>query len=388
MNHKQKPKLLVFIDYFLPGYKAGGPIKSVNNIITSLSPNFDFDIITSDRDLGDKLPYQNIEFNSWISKDKYSIIYLNKKDVTKWLKKHFKENYYHACYFNSLYAKEFTLKPLLFFNKLNTPPKLILAPRGMLGKGAINAKPSFLPIKPIKKKSFLLLSHVTGFFKHVIWHTTNKLEKQDVIDYFGSKSNIKIASNISINKVNRKEIVKIKDELKLVFFSRISPKKNLLYTLELLKNIPNVSLTIYGSIEEDIYWNRCIDFIQANNINADYKGEVIPADVNSILSNYHFFILPTMHENYGHVITEALTAGCGLIISDKTPWRNLSSKKIGWDLDLKNQEKIIETIKYCLAIDQDEYNIIRNNCYNFVEQEINSTKEIEDTIKLFIDNES
>ena len=66
----------------------------------------------------------------------------------------------------------------------------------------------------------------------------------------------------------------------------------------------------------------------------------------------------------------------------------MSSKKIGWDLDLKNQEKIIETIKYCLAIDQDEYNIIRNNCYNFVEQEINSTKEIEDTIKLFIDNES
>ena len=37
----------------------------------------------------------------------------------------------------------------------------------------------------------------------------------------------------------------------------------------------------------------------------------------------------------------------------------------------------------CINMEQEEYNSIRNNCYNFVENEINTDKEIEDTKNLF-----
>jgi glycosyltransferase involved in cell wall biosynthesis len=181
----------------------------------------------------------------------------------------------------------------------------------------------------------------------------------------------------------KKKNSKKKNELKLVFLSRISPKKNLIYALNLLKEIDNFSLDIYGSIEEINYWERCLSIINDNNLNVNYKGELKPEDVTSVLSDYHFFILPTLNENYGHVIVEALTAGCGLIISDNTPWRELKKKGIGWDISLTDKEKFIQTLRYCIAMEQDEYNTIRNNCYNFVEKEINTTKEIEDTKKLF-----
>ena len=54
------------------------------------------------------------------------------------------------------------------------------------------------------------------------------------------------------------------------------------------------------------------------------------------LFEYHFFILPTLGENFGHVFIEALAAGCPLIISNRTPWLELEKKGIGWDIPLEN----------------------------------------------------
>ena len=72
----KKKNILIFIDWFLPGYKAGGPIKSVSNIVSSLHDSFNFHIITSDRDIGDSKPYPSEELNKWVKKDNYNIAFL------------------------------------------------------------------------------------------------------------------------------------------------------------------------------------------------------------------------------------------------------------------------------------------------------------------------
>jgi len=369
------PKILIFIDWFTPGFKAGGPIKSITNIINSLSDNFDFYIITSDRDINEESSYKNLKLNSWISKEKYSIIYLTPDTCNKWISDHINNTDYDKYYFNSLFSKNFTIKPLLTLNKLSKQ-NIIIAPRGMLGKGALS-------IKPFKKKIFLTISKILSYYKNVTWHATNEGEKNDIIAVFGYKSKIKTASNISICVIDEKRISKVKEELNLVFFSRISPKKNLIYVLNLLKEFNHISLDIYGSIEDKNYWKKCLKIIDSNKINAQYKGEINPIDVTTTLANYHFFILPTLHENYGHVIIEALTAGCGLIISNNTPWENLSEKHIGWEINLNDNAKFINTLRHCLSLEENEYDTIRNNCYKFVSEEINSITEIEDTKKLF-----
>lgn len=371
-----KPKILIFIDWFLPGYKAGGPIKSVSNIVNSLHLDVDFLIVTSDRDLNETAAYENIQLNTILRKDHFSIIYLTPDERDAWIKNHLNTVHYDGYYFNSLFSKKFTIKPLSILNKLGNK-KIIVAPRGMLGKGALS-------IKPLKKKLFLFVAKLIGTYKSVIWHATNEDERNDIQLVFGSKASAIIASNISLCVIDKKEIIKKNNDLKLVFFSRISPKKNLLYALDLMKELDNVSLDIYGSIEDHTYWNKCKELIGNNNIKASYKGEILPINVTSVLSNYHFFILPTLHENYGHVIVEALTAGCGLIISNNTPWKQLKQKKIGWEIELQNKTEFITTLKKCLEMDQYDYNVIRNNCYSFVKQEINTSKEIEDTKQLFI----
>jgi hypothetical protein len=80
MNNKKK--ILIFIDWFLPGYNAGGPVRSIANIIEHLSNSFEFYIATSDTDYLQTEPYSNVESDKWLDfKTNVKIIYLSKKNV-------------------------------------------------------------------------------------------------------------------------------------------------------------------------------------------------------------------------------------------------------------------------------------------------------------------
>ena len=40
-----KPSLLIFIEHYLPGYKFGGPIQSVANLVELLKPHYVLSIV-------------------------------------------------------------------------------------------------------------------------------------------------------------------------------------------------------------------------------------------------------------------------------------------------------------------------------------------------------
>jgi glycosyltransferase involved in cell wall biosynthesis len=69
-------------------------------------------------------------------------------------------------------------------------------------------------------------------------------------------------------------------------------------------------------------------------VTVEYTGEATHRDLQRRLANYDVMILPTLGENFGHVIVEAWTAGCPVLVSDRTPWRQLASHGVGWDVAL------------------------------------------------------
>ena len=42
MKNKLKKTILCFVDHYLPGYKAGGPIQSIVNLVENLGDEFEF----------------------------------------------------------------------------------------------------------------------------------------------------------------------------------------------------------------------------------------------------------------------------------------------------------------------------------------------------------
>lgn len=373
-----KEKILIFIDWFYPAYKAGGPVKSVFNLVQALQEDFQFGIVTSNQDVDGKV--LEVEPNVWTDLQGINVIYLSKDQQNKKVYRAlFEEVNADVVYYNSLFSKKFTLTPYKALKRYKCPQ--LIAPRGMLGEGA-------LAIKAFKKKVFLSLSKQLFFnINKISWHATSQKEADEIKAAYGKKSNIRIAQNISSARVERKTIQKEKGILKLVFVSRIAEKKNLHFALDLmqtLKNEEGLSLDIYGPIEEQNYWKKCQPIIE-KDARIQYKGVLAPHEIADTLQQYHFYILPTLHENYGHSIVEAIVSGVPIIISTNTPWLNLKTAGVGADLELSNAQEWIEYLQSALDLSQGEYEKIVHNCYSYAEEYILNVSAVEDSRKLFSD---
>ena len=114
---------------------------------------------------------------------------------------------------------------------------------------------------------------------------------------------------------------------------------------------------IYGPVEDEAYWERCQEIIRRlpPNIRVSYGGVLSHDEVFSTLARYHLFFLPTTGENFGHVIWEALSAGCLLLISDRTPWRNLQALEVGWDVSLDDAPRFKALIERVAGMDAAEF---------------------------------
>ena len=72
-----------------------------------------------------------------------------------------------------------------------------------------------------------------------------------------------------------------------------------------------------------------------------------------VFSSYDVFLFPTMGENYGHVIFEALSVGCIPIISDRTPWEEIQQKSAGFTLPLGEMKVFGQKIDEIIAMPQE-----------------------------------
>ncbi len=147
-------------------------------------------------------------------------------------------------------------------------------------------------------------------------------------------------------KSKHERLEKNPGSVRLIFLSRIHPKKNLIGAIRLIKDLEgDVLFDIYGPIEDEKYWTLCQKEIKTckKNIKVNYMGEVSHEKIHETFSKYHFFLFPTFSENYGHVIVESMLAGTPVIISDQTPWNALEKNKAGWAIPL-NEIKRFQTV--------------------------------------------
>ena len=377
-----KKKILVFIDWFLPGYKAGGPIQSVANLVANLKDEFDFSIVTRDTDYCEIIPYTSVKSNEWnILPDGTRVYYFSDSQLTRSnIRNLIRKEDFDTVYLNGIFSLYFTLIPLYYLRKKHDK-SIVIAGRGMFAGSALN-------VKKTKKQFFIRAVKVLQLFDKVLFHATNENEKEEIKKVLSDKVQIKVAGNLPQKNAGTQlaERVKLTGSVKLVNVSRIAPEKNLLVALEILKQVKsNVEFDFYGPVYDQEYWSTCRSALDElpSNIKANYNGSIEPDKVSGLLKNYHFMFMPTRGENFGHIILQSLSAGCPVIISDKTPWEKLYEKKIGWDISLGLLEKFTDTIDVCSRMQQIEYNTMSRSAFEFAEKYNNNKEIIEQNRALF-----
>jgi glycosyltransferase involved in cell wall biosynthesis len=369
-----KPVILVLVSHYLPGYKAGGPIRSISNIVEALGDEFDFRILTSDRDIGEKHPFPEIETGHWQPIGNARVLYISTSWRGIWpLIKAIMDTPSDLLYLNSFFGRRFSILPMfLRWLRIFRPKSVLLAPRGEFSTGA-------LKIKNGRKTAYIKLARTLGFYSNVLWHASSQFEEQDIHNAFCPGESIAIALPIATQSgaVARKlrimtaldmpaagtrqslqKLAKQAGSIRLLFLSRISRKKNLDGAVCMLAGlIGRVQLDIYGPIQDQAYWKACLQLIERlpNNVIVNYRGEAKHDAVDQLLSEHDALLFPTHGENYGHVIREAFSAGCPVVVSDQTPWRDLQRIGVGWDIPLAEFGRFQTVIQECIDMSPEDF---------------------------------
>jgi glycosyltransferase involved in cell wall biosynthesis len=377
-----KKTVLVFCDFYLPGFKSGGGMWTVVNLVDRFHDRYEFFVVTRNYESkGDTTPYTSVRTGAWNEVGNAKVFYLSKEHFsTRQFVALFSEVRPDLVFLNSALSLPVVRFLTVRRKKIIPPVPVVLAPCGEFSSGALS-------IKPMKKKLFLAWANTVGLYKDVVWKASFDSEADEIRKTVKGKTNIMVAPDLAPRTILRdlqleRKPSKSPGSAKFVFLSRITSKKNLLYFIERLAEVKhgNVELEILGPVEDNDHWQQCLAAVKLcpPNVRVHAKAEFVPYDQGlEHMVNSHFFVLPTLGENFGYVLIESLAAGTPILVSDKTSWDQLEKNGIGWATPLEDEGAWQKAINRCVDMDQEEFSRMSAAARRFAMDWLNSP-EIED----------
>ena len=333
-------------------------MQSLFNLAGIFNEIADFYLLSLNKDIDDHISNQKL--NQWTRGPQNENIYFVSSISPLLIAKLIREIKPNAILLNGIF-NIWTTVPGLVVGRSHSI-RTIISPRGMLQDWALRRK-------GWKKTLFLFFLRL--FLKrNEMWHATNDQEKNDIIRIFGPHQRISVAPNIP-RKVSESKMVAFPDQhgiIRLVFLSLINPNKNLhLIIREVCQSTFPFILDIYGPIIDKNYWKVCQGLITSES-KVTYKGPVPPWNVPAILEAYHFFVLPTQGENFGHAIFDALASGVPVIITRNTPWQKVEENGAGFYIDLDRPDSFGQVINRIGNLTQENYNDLRSKSTHYAKE--------------------
>jgi len=324
-------KICLITPAYFPAISYGGPINSVKLIAEELVK------------LGNKVSVFTSAFGLDENKSKKEII--NRVEVyyfkyfifKRWiisfslLKELWKQrNNFDIFHINLIWDPISWMSGLLLI-LLNQ--KIIITPHGTVEK------------ELIQKRSYLLKKIIYSLFIKFIFkktsgfHFTSEIEKDKFFEYIKINKPYKIILNPFSREEFQKKVDKnllqkfnLKDKRYILYFGRINWKKRIELLIDafdgFIKNNKDFNLVIAGSPDKD-YFIKLEEKI--NKLKLKDKvfliGETITGDLKlALYQNAYCFVLPSISENFGYVVLEALASKIPVIISEGVGLKELVDK--------------------------------------------------------------
>jgi len=357
----ERPVVATILGYYLPGWKAGGQTTTAALAVERLSGDFDFRVFCVDRDLGDRVSYPGVNQGTWNTIGSARVCYLSASRLTTWWREPAARQLpYDIIWLHGMFARASiaTLAHRRVAGRGRVPA--VIVPHGELSRGALG-------IKAGRKAAYLRMARHLGLFADLWWQVSTPEEADEVTRAFPRvpSPRIRVVRNLAapgtlvadpVAEARRRP--KIPGQVRLVFLSRITRKKNLDIAIRLLSEVEgDVVFDVYGPIEDVTYWAECQSATARlpATVRVTYRGALEPAGVLHVLSSYHGLLFPTRGENFGYVVLEALQSGCLPLISTATPWNGLEAATAGWDIPLSEPIRFVAALRHIASMDDPEF---------------------------------
>ena len=220
----------------------------------------------------------------------------------------------------------------------STGRPLVIAPRGMMTDWAWSHR-------RWKKWLASRLVHPGAFTQAHGWHATSEAEADD-IRRRGFSQPVCVAPN-GVEVPSAEELTRAHEVWTqlcpavavrpvAVFYSRFHRKKRLLELIDLWIDIaPREWLLLVAGIPQEYTVESLIAYVQRHSAQErivvfDGSNRPPPYGVASL------FLLPSHSESFGMVIAEAMAWGVPVLVTDSTPWAELSEQNAGWCVPWEN----------------------------------------------------
>lgn len=251
--------------------------------------------------------------------------------------------------------------------------KVVLSPHGML-------EPWILAHNPWKKKIGLFLYQNKAIRSADHLHATAQMEKESIRN-LGYTNDITIIPNgIDLSEIKNKK--KCYGSKKIVFLSRIHPKKGIELLLEAWRTLDTAgwSLEIAGN-GDDTYIQILTESASAIN-NVYFVGAKYGQAKWDFLRAADVMVLPTHSENFGIVVAESLAVGVPVITTKGTPWEDLNIHNCGWWIDV-SVNSLGSALTTVFSKNSSELRELGENGMKLIEDKYSITQIGMDIIKLY-----
>lgn len=343
-------RVLAISDSFEPGFR-GGSIRSLTNLVDRIGDRCEFWVRTLDHDPGQSARFAGIETDCWVPRGQARVFYGSTPLRPGGIRAALDEARPDVVFLNSLFARG-AMQTMLLRPAGLVPMPVVVAPEGEAGAGALAQKRT-------RKQVYLAVARAARLFDGVWWLARDPLEQRDIVARFGPSDRVRLVRNLPPldDAIRVRTIAKRPGEVTLLYLSRVTPKKNLLFLIDALHAVTaRVHLDVVGPADSSSYLAQCEARAAAlpPHVTVTFRGECLPASVPDWLARAHAVVLPSLDENYGYAIAEALTAARPVVLSEHTPWRGLAEVRAGWDLPLV-RERWSETVGRLASMDDAEY---------------------------------
>lgn len=323
----ERPTVLVLLGCFSRGVEATGPNQSMAGMAGALGDRYRFRVVAK------AVPGDAV--GEWTRVSGIEQLPLRAGRLgARGLRRVLRETPHDILISNGFFDWEFTI-PMLLMRRAGMFPRrpVLLAPRGEISPGS-------LAISAGRKRAYIAFAKAAGLLRGVALQATTEAEAVEIRAGLGIDAPVFVTPNIrSLGPLPAFVPRAPGEPLRIAFLSRIDRKKNLAFALDVLAmlNVP-ARFSIFGPVSQQSYWAECRARIgrMPPSVDVRIEGPIPQSEVPAALAAQDLFFLPTLGENYGHAIADALSAGTPALISDRTPWRGLEAAGAGWDLPLSD----------------------------------------------------
>lgn len=217
--------------------------------------------------------------------------------------------------------------------RLNLP--LVVQPHGMLERGAFRYKKCI-------KSLFLKIYQRRILQDATVLVVTSKHEAEGCRRMGLRTPSVVVPIGIDLPQFSddgRSPPLQNSNEKVLLFLSRLHPIKGLELLIDAWAAVrpSGWKVIVAGAEDEDVggYHNKLVERIRRLGLerNFEFLGEVFGDQKDKLFRSADLFILPTLSENFGVVVAEALSYGLPVITTTGAPWSDLVAYSCGWWTD-------------------------------------------------------